>query len=60
MVTISVSGEVRKGMSSMGISAEEILKLQSEDKALKQIVERLLESVKDNEKKLGYIYWRHN
>jgi hypothetical protein len=33
---------------------------EDEEKAIKQIVDRLLKSVKEQEEKLGYIYWRHN
>jgi hypothetical protein len=31
-----------------------------EKKALEQIVSKLLESVLEQEKRIGYIYWRHN
>jgi hypothetical protein len=32
----------------------------SEQQALKQVVENLKRAVLEQEKRIGYIYWRHN
>ena len=36
-----------------------MVRTKEEQKAIEQIVNRLKESVLENEKKLGYIFWYH-